>query len=280
MDDTIENLRRQVLRRSKIKHDQHLRERGLAAAAANALKNASKEDEKYSSYYRRLNKTPGFRYLKFAARNQKEAASTILGDDDASEINTMASSLSGAGTHFTGGGLANIENVLPHRYITVVSTYTNLKYMRIGPDELKALAGALRTDDLVTELTISSAGVSDAGVLNLCPVIPSMSALMYVDLSHNAITDIGCAAIAKAIEMTASVRRVTLRGNRIGDRGAQQLLDGLSNSLSVRIIKYESNHFMFALFLHVVLTLCLKHFCIVYQKIKFQRHLNWKFLPA
>lgn len=232
--DTVENLRRQTLRRSKIKHDQHLRETGLAAAAADALKNASKADEKYSAYYKRYNKSAGFRYLKFAARNQKDPTASV--DDDISDVHTVASAVSAAGTHNT-GGLADIENILPHRYITVVSTATNLKYVLINPDVCKGLASALRTDDVVTELTLSSASVSDAGVINLCPVIPTMISLMYIDLSYNAITDTSCAAIAKAIEKSQAVRRITLRGNRIGDKGAQLLLVGLMASSSVRILK-------------------------------------------
>lgn len=237
MYDTIENLRRQVLRRSKIKQDQHLRETGLAAAAANAVRNATKEDEKFSSYYKRLNTTPGFRFLKFVGWNQRGGAVSHQNNDDNSDVRTVASTVSGAGTAATAGGLADIESILPHRYITVVSTATNLKYVHIGPEELKALAGALRTDDVVTELTISSASVSDAGVNNICPVIATMSSLIYLDLSYNAITDEGCSSVAKAIEMTTSLRRVTLRGNRIGDKGAEVLLNGVSESSTVRILK-------------------------------------------
>ena len=236
MHDTIENLRRQVLRRSRIKKDQQMRETGLAAATANALKNAAKADEKYSSYYKRLSNTAGFRYMKFASRNQKDNNS--LTDDDRSDVKTVSSAASGIGSSFNGdGGLADIENFMPHRYITVVSTATNLKYVNIGVSELKALANALRTDDVVTELTLSSAGMSDAGVANLCPVIPTMTSLVYVDLSYNAITDIGCKAVGVAIEKTNSVRRITLRGNRIQDKGAELLITGLCASSSVRILK-------------------------------------------
>lgn len=232
--DTIELLRRQVLRRSKIKHDQHLRESGLAAAAANALKEAAKADDKYSTYYKRLNKTAGFKHLKFGGWNQKQGPRE---DDDNSEIRTIATSISGGGTNRTNGGLADIESILPHRYITVLSTSSNLKYVHIGPQELKDLAAALRTDDLLTEMTISSACMCDAGVINLCPVIPTMSSLQYVDFSYNAITDAACSAIAQAIEKTSSVKRFSLRGNRITDTGAKQLIDGYCSSSTVRYLK-------------------------------------------
>jgi hypothetical protein len=241
--DTIENLRRQVLRRSQIKHDQQLQESGLAAATVAAVKNAAKADEKYAILYKRHSNSPGFRYMKkFAGRNQGDYGGSV--DDDRSVASGTGTANTGTGTarsHAGGGagpgGLANIESVFPHRYITLVSTATNLKYCHLGVAELTALAAALRTDDVVTDMVISSAGVSDAGLAGLCPAVPSMTSLVYVDLSFNAISDAGCGALAAAMRQTASVRRMTLRGNRIGDGGAALLIGGLCGSASLRILK-------------------------------------------
>jgi hypothetical protein len=229
MDDIIETVRRQVLRRQRIKRDQHVRESGLGAAATAA---ASKTEEQYAAYYKRLGKSAGFKYLRFSGWNQKNDETAGNGEiDNRSDAGTINTRLSG--TH----ALADIESVLPHRYITVLSTATNLKYLHMAEAEMQRLAYALRTDDLITDIILANGNLSDLSVSKICPSIPTMTALIHLDLSGNAVTDDGCMAIADACVKSRFLQRLVLSGNRIHAKGAELLVRAFCQSVTGNYLK-------------------------------------------
>ena len=229
MDDIIETVRRQVLRRHRIKQDQHVRESGLGAAATAA---ASKTEEQYAAYYKRLGKSAGFKYLRFSGWNQKSDDTTgNIDADNRSDVGTINSRLSGT------YALADIESVLPHRYITVLSTVTNLKYVHMAEGEMQRLANAMRTDDLITDIILTNGSLSDLSISKICPTIPTMTALLHLDLSGNAVTDDGCMAIADACVKSRTLQRLVLSGNRIRAKGAELVIGAFCQSTAGNYLK-------------------------------------------
>jgi hypothetical protein len=90
--------------------------------------------------------------------------------------------------------------ILPVRFITTISTQTNMKYMKLGDEAIAQLFEALEGDPVINNLYLSSARMTCLSALNLAQVIPTMSALISLDLSNNCIADDGAVAIAQAIE--------------------------------------------------------------------------------
>ena len=233
--DIIETVRRQVMRRNAIKHDQFIRENGITSG----VHKSEYFDERFSVYYKRFNKTAGFKHMKrFLGWNQKEQEEKLPEplDENRSDFGTVSSkamSLTAGG----GRGLADIEKFLPHRYITILSTATNLKYVTITPSMMHRLAQALRTDDLITDIMLGSGGVSDASVSKLCSAIPTMTSLVHLDLSFNAITDDGCVFLADVLKKSPSLQRLVLRGNRISAGGAELVVRAMGYSTACKYLK-------------------------------------------
>lgn len=233
--DIIETVRRQVNRRNAIKHDQFVRENGITSGAHSS----EYSDERFSGYYKRFNKTAGFKHMKrFIGWNQKEEEKISESVDENENRSDFGTVTSKAMSLTAGGrGLADIEKFLPHRYITVLSTATNLKYVTITPPMMHKLAQAMRTDDLITDIILGSGGVSDASASKLCATIPTMTSLTHLDLSFNAITNDGCVFIADALKNSRCLERLVLRGNRIGEDGAELVVRAMCVSSACKYIK-------------------------------------------
>jgi hypothetical protein len=113
------------------------------------------------------------------------------------------------------------------REISVLSTRTNLKYMKIGNAGVLDLAGALQFDEIVTELCLAGARISSAGMLKFAPMLPDIKALRHLDLSCNAICNTGAVALAAALPFCVLLEQCSLEGNRIGAVGAVRIIQSV-----------------------------------------------------
>lgn len=234
--DTIELIRRQASRYRHVEHERAQHMSGLRSEKVKHLQLTEQSDDLFHKYYRKLGQTPGFRHLRFVGWSvaQKDAAQSR--EDDAGGAGDDNSSY--AGRSAVGGPtLHDMEEKLPTRYITTISTLTNFKSVHLGVEEMKGLAVVLRRDPVITDLTLFSAHLCDDAVIALCKGIGSMEALAHLDLSHNAITDKSCAAIGKAVEQSKSLKKLNLRANRIGNEGAQSLVSKWSTTAACSYLK-------------------------------------------
>lgn len=71
--------------------------------------------------------------------------------------------------------------------------------MRVEDSGISVIYEGLRFNDIITELVLSNAGITDAGVKLLVSAIPTMNSMVYLDLSQNAIGDDGGFMLAKMI---------------------------------------------------------------------------------
>jgi len=84
--------------------------------------------------------------------------------------------------------------------ITHLSTFSNMKYMKVGDDGLIALADILNDDYLVRSMMLDHAHIASRGLSYFSKKLYTMSALMYLDLSQNAIDDDGALDLAVGLE--------------------------------------------------------------------------------
>jgi hypothetical protein len=91
----------------------------------------------------------------------------------------------------------DLENgLLPLRFVTAISTRTNLRCMNLGDEAIKKLSEALHGDGLITSVCLAHARFSCLGVSYLADAIITMNALTYLDLSCNLIADDGAFLLA------------------------------------------------------------------------------------
>ena len=81
--------------------------------------------------------------------------------------------------------------------VSKLSTYSNLKYLYINSVSVRMLSVCLRSNPLITHLTLAACGLTCDSVSILCSALPSMSSLTYLDLSQNSIKDEGATSILK-----------------------------------------------------------------------------------
>lgn len=84
--------------------------------------------------------------------------------------------------------------------ITHLSTFSNMKYMKVGDDGLIALTDVLNDDYLVRSMMLDHAHIASRGIAYFSKKLYTMSALTYLDLSQNAIDDVGAIDLAKGLE--------------------------------------------------------------------------------
>lgn len=84
------------------------------------------------------------------------------------------------------------------RWITELSTQTNMKYMNVGNSGLLQLVPHLNNNKYLTAINFSCARVSSSSISVFAKILRSMQALTSLDLSGNAICDIGAFALADA----------------------------------------------------------------------------------
>lgn len=123
---------------------------------------------------------------------------------------------------------------LAWRPITVVSTQSNLKYMKLGQHNIERLIEEFRNDDIIAKLSLANARVKYLSS-GMCQCISSMKNLKYLDLSQNCIDDESVKYLVEMFQTSASnssLEKLVLAGNRITGVGARTLVESFLTSKS------------------------------------------------
>lgn len=144
---------------------------------------------------------------------------------------------------------ATIDPHRHHRDITTLSTRTNLKYMKVTDDGLLRLNPALHDHPTITQIILTGAHLTDISVMPFArEVLPSLTRLVYLDLSCNAITNIGAINIAQSLPQCQTLRVLSLAGNRIGFDGIRVMAMAVAgahhegHSHSLEWVSLRNNH--------------------------------------
>jgi hypothetical protein len=116
--------------------------------------------------------------------------------------------------------------------ITVYSTRTNLKYMRVANYGAKLLGDAMMRNSIIQTLILANARISDPGIEDMVNAFVTMEVVNYIDLSGNAITNTGGEMIVKVLERRHSkygsagdsLHKLSLAANRMNDVGLEKLV--------------------------------------------------------
>lgn len=93
------------------------------------------------------------------------------------------------------------------RDITILSTTTNMKYLKIGNEGLIALTDILVDNYVITRINLSHARIS---VLDhFCHHLPSFRSLCYLDMSYNGIDDAGALLLVTGLYQTSVMMPIT-----------------------------------------------------------------------
>lgn len=117
--------------------------------------------------------------------------------------------------------------------ITVYSTRSNMKYMRVANYGARLLADAMVGNSIIVTLILANARISDPGVEDLCRTLPTMTSITFLDLSGNAITNKGADSTVAMLRArhgryggngTNSLEKLSLAANRMNDLGVEKLM--------------------------------------------------------
>jgi hypothetical protein len=112
--------------------------------------------------------------------------------------------------------------------IKILSTNSNLKYMRWKENDIKYLANYILNSHIITSVTLSSISMNNAKLKILLPALASLQKLRVLDLSRNCIDDECIVAFSVAFQESACQGlKLTLVGNRITYVGASALITSL-----------------------------------------------------
>ncbi len=114
---------------------------------------------------------------------------------------------------------------LPYRFITHLSTSDNMKKMAISAHAMELISAELIDDGVIRSMNFFSGGMSSPGLTHLSKSLPTMTALLHLDLSGNAIGDEGALALSEAIRKGVSFTKLNMMGNRLELPGAQAVIE-------------------------------------------------------
>jgi hypothetical protein len=168
-----------------------------------------------------------------ASRLARAVSDKILYQQEALALESLESA-SLSGSHSRATTFTQRRHQLPEnpdyqlgRDITVLSTRSNMKYMKIGDEGAESLGHALQNDHTVAELCLAGARISSVGVSVFARFVPDIKALRHLDLCNNAICDSGAAALAAALPYCVLLEQCNLAGNRITGLGAVKLVQAV-----------------------------------------------------
>jgi Ran GTPase-activating protein (RanGAP) involved in mRNA processing and transport len=186
ISDMVQILEKQNLRYRKIEQAEALQHSGLALMKAVAVNGDEQEYPAGVSddLLRNLPKLEGLKRLRFI-RIQA--------------IHKMMSHLNADKGHKNHPQNENNDLEAPIRFITELSTQTNLKYYNIGDSGLSRLNKELHGNKFITRISLNAARLTSTSICELASILKTIHALVYLDLSQNAICDKGVCALAEVI---------------------------------------------------------------------------------
>lgn len=184
ISDMVQILEKQNLRYKKIEQSEALQHSGLAL-----MKTVNGDEQEFPAgvsdeLLRNLPKLEGLKRLRFI-RIQA--------------IHKMMSHLNADKGHKSSHHDETNDLELPVRFITELSTQTNLKYYNIGDSGLNRLNKELNGNKFITRISLNAARLTSESVCELASILKNIHVLEYLDLSQNAICDKGVVALADVI---------------------------------------------------------------------------------
>ena len=132
---------------------------------------------------------------------------------------------------------------LPYRFVTKLSTRTNMRGMSIGNVGFVRIFKTLVGDRIIQELSLAGAGISLIAAKELAATLPFMKSIRILDLSQNALCDDCAVALAEALVNTPTLVKLTLAANRIEIEGALPLVKAVMDQrCSLSYLTMCNNH--------------------------------------
>ena len=132
---------------------------------------------------------------------------------------------------------------LPYRYVTRLSTRTNMRGMSIGNIGFVRIFKTLVGDRIIQELSLAGAGISLVAAKELANTLPFMKSIRILDLSQNALCDDSAIALAGALLKTPTLLKLTVAANRIEMEGALPLVNAvMDKQCSLSYFNMCNNH--------------------------------------
>ena len=132
---------------------------------------------------------------------------------------------------------------LPIRYVTRLSTRTNLKGMSVGSEGFISIFQALVGDRIMQQIVLPGAGLAFAAVEELAKTLPTLKSIRVLDLSQNALCDDCARVLAEAILATPILVKLTVAANRISVDGATLLVEAVLDArCSLSYFSICNNH--------------------------------------
>ncbi len=136
-----------------------------------------------------------------------------------------------------------IQSIMgPTLLIPKGKTNLNLTGQKIGDEEAKQLAKALKTNSTLTTLILKNNKIGDDGAKALATALKTNKTLTTLNLSDNRIDDEGAKALAEALKTNRTLAILNLKKNFIGGDGIDALAErAKARGLSIAIDD-EGNH--------------------------------------
>jgi len=194
--DVVRMLQRQMHRQHRLSHAEQHRQSGLTLLSA--ARNSQKPGIS-TQLLKGLNELKGVKKLTFAKYQRlRQLALEIAEPPDRS---------------------GDLE--LPIRFVTCLSTRTNMKGMIVSNRGITSIANTLVGDFVMRSMNFHACGVGSEGVTAFAKTLITMKSLTNLNLSSNAIDCDGAIALAEALQHAdCPLLRLSLAGNRIKKRGA------------------------------------------------------------
>jgi Leucine Rich repeat len=106
---------------------------------------------------------------------------------------------------------------------------------------VSAIAEALKVNNTLTKLNVSSNSIGDAGAAVFAEALKVNKSLAVLCLYNNSIGDAGAAAIAEALKVNNSLTTLNIHSNIIGDAGSAVLAEALKVNKSLTTLEISSN---------------------------------------
>ena len=157
------------------------------------------------------------------------AALTIQHRMDTNDILTLSDALSN-------GALPSLERLEISNIKTIGDGGSN-----IGDGGSKALANALRTNTVLTNLSLRLQNIEFSGAIAMAEALKSNTALKLLDLAGNDIGINGAIAMAEALKVNTVLESLNLYRNSIGDLGANAMAGALEVNTVLTYLNLRSN---------------------------------------
>ncbi len=113
-------------------------------------------------------------------------------------------------------------------------------YNKIKYDDITILTNALRGNNTIATLNLSTNKIDDAGASALAEGLKGNSTITSLELAGNKIGDAGASALADALKVNSTIRDLCLRDNRIQDDGASAIAHVLAHSnINTLVLEYN-----------------------------------------